>query len=278
MSFPNWTLWGMGLSAVGALIAITLSLVAQSPRLARRFNLYDARLGERVRALTGYALALLLLTFGFFLAGVPLDSRNAGNAGTPIVIVVTATPAQSVANATFTLTVPLPTNTPGTPVSGAFDAPLPRPATVTPTFDATQSASATNRPPSVTPTPLPSATANALGTPAPSATSTPTPTATHTATATASPTPTTSPTPTITPTPSLTPTPISGQTATVETRGSTLWLRRTPGGTPLVILQDQDTVLVLPGHANQAGALWQEISTLDGTTGWVRLAYLVITP
>lgn len=271
----------MGLSALGALVVLSLSLMAQSPRLSRRLNLYSARLPERVRALTGYALALLLLAFGFFLAGVPLDAAPEGSAAAQTVVVVTATPEASAVGSAASLTPTLTaaaSATPGTPVSGAFTAPLTRPATLTSTLAGTAAANATNRPPATTTTPLPSATANALGTPAPTATRTPTPTSTASPTPTASPTATLTPTPTVSPTPTLTPTPVSGLTATVDTRGSTLWVRRTPGGAPLVIVQDQDTVLLLPRHANQGGVVWREISTLDGTVGWVRQEYLILTP
>lgn len=274
----------MGLSALGALLALSFALVVQSPRLSRRLNLYSARLAERVRALTGYALALLLLAFGFFLAGVPLDTApeaaapEGATAGQVMVVTATAEPngGESALSPTPTLT-PAATHTPGTPASGAFTAPLTRPATLTGTLAATTATDA-GRPPTATLTPLPPATANALGTPAPTATRTPTPTSTASPTPTASPTATLTPTPTVSPTPTLTPTPVSGLTATVDTRGSTLWVRRTPGGAPLVMVQDQDRVLLLPRHANQGGVVWQEISTLDGTVGWVRQEYLVLTP
>ncbi len=270
----------MGLSALGALLILSLSLMAQSPRLSRRFNLYSIHLAERVRALTGYALALLLLMFGFFLAGVPLNAAPDGANATQVVVVVTATlePDAVGQAAGPTPTAASPTKTPGTPASGAFPAPLPRPATITVTLDATAAANATNRPPAITVTPQPSATANALGTPAPTTTRTPTPTSTASPTPTSSPTATLTPTPTVSPTPTMTPTPLSGLTALVDTRGSTLWMRRTPGGAPLVMVQDQDVVLLLPRHANQGGVVWQEISTLDGTVGWVRQEYLILAP
>jgi len=72
MGFPIWTLWGMGLSAVAALLAIALSFLAQSPRMLARLHLTGSRLDLRARTLTGYGLALLLLAMGFFAAGVPL--------------------------------------------------------------------------------------------------------------------------------------------------------------------------------------------------------------
>jgi hypothetical protein len=74
--------------------------------------------------------------------------------------------------------------------------------------------------------------------------------------------------------PTLTPTPISGKTAAVNSGGSTIWIRRSPGGQNLVLVQDNDIVLVLPGHANQGGSLWQEVSTLDGFSGWLLEEFL----
>ena len=83
------------------------------------------------------------------------------------------------------------------------------------------------------------------------------------------------PSPTLTPTPTWTPTPITGPTAEVNTDGSNLFVRRYPGGTQnLAILNDGDTVLLLPGRANQGGILWQEIRTLDGIEGWVQYQFL----
>ena len=64
----------MGLSVIGALLFLTLSLIAQSPGLQKRVGLSGARLDLRVRTFTSFAFALLLLAIGFFLAGVPLNS------------------------------------------------------------------------------------------------------------------------------------------------------------------------------------------------------------
>jgi hypothetical protein len=66
----------MGLAGFGALIAIALALLAQSPRLLTRLNLNGSRLDLRAKAFTGYGLALLLLAIGFFLAGVPLNEDD----------------------------------------------------------------------------------------------------------------------------------------------------------------------------------------------------------
>lgn len=67
----------MGVAALGALVAILLAFLAQSPRLLTRFKLSGRRLDLRARSFTGYGLALLLLAVGFFLAGVPLDRGEA---------------------------------------------------------------------------------------------------------------------------------------------------------------------------------------------------------
>ena len=74
MGFPVWTLWGMGITAVGTTLMLILAYVAQSPRLLKRLGLSGYRLDLRARTFTGYALALLLLSSGFFLAGVPLGT------------------------------------------------------------------------------------------------------------------------------------------------------------------------------------------------------------
>jgi hypothetical protein len=73
----------------------------------------------------------------------------------------------------------------------------------------------------------------------------------------------------------MTPTPIQGETAIVDAAASTLWLRRTPGGNLVVQVDNGVTVLVLPRRASYAGEIWQEISTLDGITGWVRADLLI---
>ncbi|HSH03607.1 MAG TPA: hypothetical protein VLL52_13895, partial [Anaerolineae bacterium] len=70
--FPLWTLLGMGLSILVALILTGLALITQSPSSIRRFGLTGFRLELPVRALNGYTFACLLLTIGFFIAGVPL--------------------------------------------------------------------------------------------------------------------------------------------------------------------------------------------------------------
>ncbi|MEW5988452.1 MAG: hypothetical protein AB1791_17620 [Chloroflexota bacterium] len=248
MGFPTWTLWGMGLSALGALIWLTLALIAQTPRFLRRLGLSGFRLDLRVRAFTGYALAFLLLAIGFFLAGVPLVEPAADTLSQQPAATAPAGQLPTQVAAVTVTPSPTPTATPRlTPETGAFGQPL---------------AEQTTTPAGETPvSPTNTATlAPALST----ATPTPTPSPTQTAT----------PSPTITPSPTLTPTPITGRTAVVTTGGSTLWVRRIPAGETLVLLQDGDLVILLSGHANHGGVLWQEISTVGGIAGWVPAEYL----
>jgi hypothetical protein len=268
MGFESWTLWGMGVAALGALLAIGLALVAQSPRFLKRTGLIAYQLEARARLFTGYGFALLLLAIGFFLAGVPLGGEPlpAPVAG---IDVATPDPAESEANgpnATLSSEADLPTLTP-MPASGAFDAPpasLETPATV-----AEEDAEAG----AVTPVVTPVATAGLPGGATPAVT--PTGVA-ATATTTPAPTQTPTSTPTVTPTPSLTPAPVDGPTATVRSGGNSVWLRRMPGGQGLVMVRHNDTVVLLSGRANHGGALWQEISTLDGNRGWLPAEFLQI--
>jgi len=60
----------------------------------------------------------------------------------------------------------------------------------------------------------------------------------------------------------------------IDTGTSTLYVKRTPGGRDIALLQGGDIVVLLPGHANVGGSLWREVSTVDGTTGWVMESYL----
>lgn len=261
----------MGVTGLGALITITLAYVAQLPHFLTRIGLSGARLDLRVRELTGLALAMVLLAFGFFLAGVPLGPiAEDSTAVSPLS--VTATP-EAVSNDVMIEDrvgedeeVLLETDVSasegpaavGSPESGAFAGP---PATNTPiepidtsgigaTDDLLLDGTIT-----VTPTPLPTSTLP----------STEIPRATSTATAT----------PTTTPTPTLTPTPIVGETAVINTGGSTLWVRRTPGGQTLSLVRNGELVLLSSGHANQGGILWQEIRTVDGVLGWVQEEFIL---
>lgn len=255
----------MGMTAFGALVMLIIAYIAQSPKLLRRLGLSGSRLDLRARTFTGYALALLLLAFGFFVAGVPLEGETptveVAAAATPIVdtnesgamaIVATATP-EAVAEEVVL------ENTPETerqlqPVTGAFSGPPPSAQTAT----AESIAAAQDEEPTATPSPLP--------------TNTPTPTQTP------SPTPTPSPTATDTPTPTMTPTPIFEATAVINTGSSTLYVKRTPGGQDLALLIGGDVVVLMPGHANVGGVMWQEVSTVDGTIGWVMEDYLDVEP
>ena len=245
----------MGLSAVGALIAIALAFLAQSPRLLTRLNMAGQRLDMRARTLTGYGLALLLLAMGFFAAGVPLGAPPA-----TVAVATDDTPAAVAtldAAATITATVPVGGQSGamvGLPTSSAEEnatAGLPTVdlsavAVVTATVELTPSAA----------------------TVAPGSASTPTAEATATLFPTA--------TPTLTPAPTLTPTPIAGPTARIGDETSTLPVRRLPGidEPVLAVLVRGEIVLPMSGHAFHTGEVWREISTVAGIIGWVPERFL----
>lgn len=248
----------MGLAAFGALVAIFLAYLAQSPRLLSRLKLTGRRLDLRARSFTGYGLALLLLALGFFLAGVPLDGGEAGSvaestglpaegetAGT--IMLGHATAESEIAGGQSGAMVGMPTQPPGG-ASGAMSGLITPQATLEPGEIITETLDATaDNPPSAA-TPLPPA-----GTPEPEATATRFPTAT--------------PSPEPSPTPS--PTPILLPTARINDQTSTLPVRRLPGGPVLVVLVRGDTVIPLAGNAFHSGEVWQEIQTVDGVIGWV---------
>lgn len=255
----------MGLSAFGALITITLAYIAQSPNLLVRFRALGPRLAPRARTYTGMSVALLLLGMGFFLAGVPLETDGpAVQTGIEAPTAITQTQATTAAAAAPLSTtdaesesVPTapsvqPSPTSLTPVSGAFVRP-----------EETEAGTATN---------VPTLAATSTGT----ITSTPTPSPTPTATSTPTPssTPTFTPTPTNTPTPTLTPTAITEATAVVSAPSSTVWVRLSPGGQQLVLLENGSTVIPTNGRANLDGILWREVRTVDGITGWIQASYL----
>jgi hypothetical protein len=267
--FPPWTLWGAGLSALGALIAIILAYIAQTPRFLKRTGLTVYRLDLQVRSFTGYALALLLLAMGFFLAGVPLGPQPSGES---VVVVATPTPTPP-SGEPAVMTTPdsdaltaLPAAV--TPESGAFPG-LP-PELQTPTNEATNGSNLVEDEANAPTPPIVPPTGTATAGPTTAATTTPAATATTTPTST----PTLTPTPTQTPTPTMTPTPIEGQTAVINTQGSNVWVRRMPGGQTLFLVSDREVVILLPGRANQGGLLWREISNLDGLTGWIQADFL----
>jgi hypothetical protein len=273
MGFESWTLWGMGLAALGSLLAIGLALMAQSPRFLKRAGLAGYQLETRARLFTGYGFALLLLAIGFFLAGVPLGEEAAPAPVADLNVPLTADNGgaeDAGADGALTPEVAGPITTP-MPASGAFDAPPPPLDTAvdSQTADATEAAAS-----------APGMTPNATGLPAAGAgTATPTvlaPTPTPSATATPTPTSTPTSTPTVTATPSLTPAPVEGPTAVVRSGGNSVWIRRMPGGQALVMVRHNDTVVLLSGRANQGGILWQEINTPDGTIGWIPLEFLLI--
>lgn len=264
--FPTWTLWGMGLSAFGALIAITLAFLAQSPRLLTRLNLAGQRLDLRAKSFTGYGLALLLLAMGFFLAGVPLERGEVAGAeiaptdlaGVPDETVAAGTPSSEEpidaepGSGQSGAMVGLPTQTPGG-ASGAMAGLI----TVQPTLDPGDVISGTAEieiplPPGAT---TPEAAVE---------TAEPVASATRVPTATLMPTP--SPTPT--------PTPILVPTARINDETSTLPVRRLPGGAVLLVLIRGDTVIPLSGNAFYDGEVWQEIQTVTGVIGWVQDRFL----
>jgi hypothetical protein len=307
MGFPTWTLWGMGLSAFGALLAIGLALIAQTPRLLSRLGLTRFRIDLRARSFTVYGFALLLLGMGFFLAGVPLDEADRA-ANSPQTAAVGESPAadesgvlvEDGAEATEQPALEATGSGPngesettgsGTTGSGAFvglpelesegtpitvtvpaelAGELATPVNTTSVFTTTATISATE---SSSAAAFPSATSITEATAAPTATTTPSPTSTMTPTAEP---PTITPTSTVTPTPLPTATsiPLEGPTATIGSGTSTLWVRRTPGGANLILLRRGDTVILLAGHANYAGIVWQQVSTLDGIEGWVQSGFL----
>ena len=264
MGFPTWTLIGMGVCGFGALLAATFSYLAQSPHSLKRIGLAGYRLDLRVREFTGYTLALLLLAFGFFLAGVPLGGENA-TAVSNSDSVVTATPAQvpelgeddfveetAVSPLELSENEPSSTNSPST---GAFGGP-PGSETETPEPDAAVDANIETASATITRTPVPNNTSSP--TEIPLSTRTPTPNPTKTAT------------------PTLTPTPIEGETAVVNTGGSTLWVRRSPGGQTLTLLRDGDIVILSAGHGNQGGIIWREIRTVNNVLGWIQEEFLLL--
>jgi hypothetical protein len=249
----------MGITVIGTTLMLILAYIAQSPRLLKRLGLAGYRLDLRARLFTGYALALLLLAGGFFVAGVPLGTTPADVAienVTPVSATSTAGAVDEVAGPVSTaapsVTEEEPDADDGTPDSGAFGGPPPGALT------ATAEAAGAQPDDSVTGT----------------ATEVVLPSSTPTSTATVTPSATPSSTPTVSPTPTNTPTPIFEETAMINTGSSTIWLKRTPGGQDFVLVRGGDTVILQPGHANYGGVMWRQISTVDGTVGWVLESYL----
>lgn len=267
----------MGLSALSALILLVLAMLAQSPRLMNQTGLQGGRLRRRARTFTSLAFAMLLLASGFFIAGVPINRGSQTNeVADQVNATVTALVAQGTAMAeandlsVTAQTVGPPTITRSTPVTGAFGGP-PSNQSVTPTGENPDLQSSTGTEEVVQPNLTPVETIPLTATvPSPS----PSPTANPTRTPTITPSPIPSPTPF----PTTTPTPVTGPTALVQTDGSTVWLKRSPGGQNIVLVNSDDLVLVLAGHANQGGVLWQEVQTLAGVRGWILESYLEFEP
>lgn len=258
MGFPTWTLIGMGVTFFLALIMVLLAYLGQSPGSANKLGLGGARLDLKVKSLTGLALALMLFSLGFFIAGVPLDSGTTETA----VIPPTATASQT--NEFDTTLTPTAVEIEATTV------PLTQTSSITNDISLTPSSGAFGGPPpdqeeDVSPSPENDTVATAIPEETTTATpETPSPTAVSTATATATPTPT------------LTPTPIDEATAVLDLAGGVVWLYRSPGGQTVVVLQDQEVVILRNGRANRAGIIWQEVSTGDGTVGWVEQQFLTL--
>ncbi len=268
MGFPNWTLWGLTISGLAALLTISLAYVSQLPRFLSKLGLASYRFDLRTRTLTGYGLAFLLMAFGFFLAGVPLGEQTgtalAQTSATPTpTIDINPIEGSAVFATSPTITTTLSASgstTNGTPSTGAFAGP--------------PGGSETD-----TPFPTPAADLAGIGATATieqPATRTPLPTTTPTATRTPTATSTASPTPTNTPTPTVTPTPIEGETAVIDSSGEAVAVRRVPGGQSLLVLSDGDVVLLLAGHANLGGAFWREIRTVNGVRGWILEEFITV--
>ncbi len=270
----------MGVTAVLALLMTILAYLAQSPRALLRLGLAGQRLDLRVKLFTGYALASLILMLGFFLAGVPIDDGVETAVSTPATEIAdrAATSNNTGAMGDLPPTAVISENTQNndavannesstqTPSSGAFGGPPP---------SSSDEAIVTEEiPPSATPelvgpSPTPGGDGGETAVPTPATSGEAT-----TTTPTPSPTATNTPLPTATPTPTITPTHIEGITGTINTNGSTLWVRRSPGGQQLVIVQDNEIVLVKNGRANQGGILWREIRTVNGIQGWIQTEFL----
>ena len=252
----------MGVSVLGAIIFLALSLLAQSPQALKRMGLGSSDLDKRARSFSTYAFAFMILGLGFFLAGVPIGSGDQTAVQTPA-SQPTTSPAAAAEQPILTESAAPESTAPLTPETGAFGGPPPElssPETIS---------GSTNLSPTtaLTGTISPESTL-----PVEAATATPEPTSTTEATET--PEPTATPTPTETPLPTLTPTPISGETAVIDIGGGNVWVLRSPGGQNLVILSNGDTVILLEGRANQGGVLWQEIMTVKGEMGWIQTSFL----
>lgn len=239
---------GMGVTFVLALLMVVLAYLALTPGTLARLGLGWLRLDLRVKMLNGYALAFMLLALGFFLAGVPLEGFTGETA-------VTDTPEAVASNGSGQSGMFIPTSTPG------GEAEVQTPEMGTPETDGSAAGEEENGEDEGTAV-------------AQSGAFVPQPTATGTVTATVTPTLTPTPSPTPSPTPTMTPTPIDGETAVIDAGGAGTWMYRSPGGQRLLPLQNQEVVLVYPGHANRTGLIWRQVAKGDGTLGWVEEQFL----
>ncbi len=85
------------------------------------------------------------------------------------------------------------------------------------------------------------------------------------------------PTPTLDPlVPTATPTPIIIRGFVTGTGGNGLYLRTTPGGEQITILQEDEFVTVLEGEGRveQNGVSWVKVRTFLGDEGWVAADFL----
>ncbi len=265
MGYPEWTLLGMGLSLLGALIALAFAMLGQSPDLTTRLGLAGARLDLRVRSFTTYAFALLLLAIGFFLAGIPIDSdpvvTQSSDATDDMAGATESGTLSSVAGLEAEqdiFTREVTSTNPATPETGAFSGPPPS-VSGQPTDSPGDSSDGEADPDS----------GDAISEDEPTG-----PVRAESTRSTSTPTRIATATPTQTPSPTITPTPISGETATVESGGSTVWITRSPGGQNLTLVRDGDVVILLSGHANQGGVLWREVSTVNGISGWIQELFI----
>ena len=216
-------------------VATTASTLGRRPTAGRRD---PARLGGLVAA-TGLVV-VLVAAVAVWPRG---DSGVLSTTGTPGASVVPVAPSDAPGATTQAPSTVDPTATPATP-------------TDTPTADPTRSSTpATPRPPS---TPRPTATPRRTATPAPTASPTPAPTAAPTAepTPSPSPAPTPTPSPASTPTPAPTPAPSSTPTPTAVSTASpsSLWSKRTAGGTRALSSSCADGARARPARGQSGGA------------------------
>lgn len=257
--FPLWAL-GLGAGLIASAVCLILSLRMQS--YANRIRVSAYEIERRVRTLTTFALAGLLLAAASFALGLPLSSSSLPSFGLPVDL----TERDSLVNVTNTPSFEIPTD--AARVAQVTGEPEIMQDELIPAVPLTNTNGADDMPEPTPQIPLPTESLLPTETPADTPTATPTPTNTPT------PTPTPTNTPTNTPTPTPTPTPITADTALVNTNGSTLWLRDTPGGQNIALMQDRDLIILEAGNANYAGLVWKEIRTLDGVAGWVERRFL----